>query len=207
MSDKLKVAMITDNFYPTINGIVKVSDNLATSLNKNTDVELVYLACPSGFKNMEFDYRVVQCKAIQLPFAGDGFSFVAFDRKFRKAIKELDVDVYHCQTISTLYSYVKKVAKKKRKPVIVTVNTLYHNDIKMYVKFKFLAKIVTKIVTGIFNKADEIWAINQGVKDYLIGFGVNADKIRILNNGCKMKKLTDIESRKARVNEKYNIDA
>ncbi|MBQ8749194.1 MAG: glycosyltransferase [Clostridia bacterium] len=206
MDKKIKIGMITDNFYPTINGIVKVSDNLTKSLKNKSDVESIYLACPSGFnKEQDFGYQVVPCKAIQLPFAGDGFSFVPADKKFKKFIKETDVDIYHCQTISTLFSFVKKVAKKKKKPFIVTVNTLYHNDVKMYCKFKLLAKIVTKQVTKIYNSADEVWTINQGVKDYLISFGIDADKIRILNNGCDLKKIDNLQERKARLNAKYNI--
>lgn len=206
MKEKIKIGMITDNFLPTRNGVAKVSDALTEALSRNEDVEQIYLGCPSGFGAMQFSYNVVPCKATHLPIVGDGFSFVAFDRKYRKFIKETDVDIYHCQTISTLFSYTRKIAKKRHKPLIVTVHTLYHNDIKMYVKFNFLAKFITKIVTRIFNKADEVWTLNAGVKEYLINLGINADKIRILNNGRSPKKVENISERKERFNAKYQID-
>ena len=207
VKDKIKIGMITDNFLPTRNGVAKVSDALTDALSRNDGVESIYLGCPSGFGDMQFNYKVVPCKATHLPIVGDGFSFVTFDRKYRKFIRETDVDVYHCQTISTLFSNARKVAKKKHKPLIVTVHTLYHNDIKMYVKFNFLAKFVTKIVTHIFNKADEVWTLNAGVKDYLVNLGISADKIRILNNGRNPKKVENLQERKQRFNEKYGIDS
>lgn len=205
-SKKIKIGMITDNFFPTKNGVAKVSNELANALNNNPEVEHIYLGCPSGFDDAKFNYEVVPCKAIHLPIVGDGFSFVGFDGKFKKHIKETDVDVYHCQTISTLFSYVRKVAKKKGKPLIVTVHTLYHNDIKMYVKFNFLTRFFVKRVTNIFNKADEVWTLNAGVKEYLVNYGISADKIKILNNGRNAKKVTDIALRKQRFNAKCGID-
>ena len=93
MEDKIKIGMITDNFLPTKNGVAKVSDALTEALSRNAGVESIYLGCPSGFGDMQFSYKVVPCKATHLPIVGDGFSFVWFDRKYRKFIKETDVDI------------------------------------------------------------------------------------------------------------------
>ena len=183
---KLTIAEMTDTFYPIVNGVVTVVDKLTTALNKtdNAFVCTTRGGTKKGRTTKTFPYELYTCRGFFVPVQKDGWSCISLDRKFRKAVMAKDIDVIHCHTIFRQFVFAKKIAKKKHVPIIITVHTQSHYDFKKFLKFDCFVKSAMKKLVRTYNQADQIWALNEGVKQYLIGWGADESKIRIFGNAC-----------------------
>lgn len=63
---KLKIGLFIDNYYPNIDGVTLVVDNLARCLSKYNDVVVV---CPyiDGCNDSSLPYKVIRLKSIKVP--------------------------------------------------------------------------------------------------------------------------------------------
>ncbi len=205
---KLKIAQMTDTFYPTLNGIVMVVDSLSKALNKNEEA-FVCTTRAGRKKNRVSDdrgYELCACRGFYIPIQKDGWSCITFDRKFRKKVMDNSPDVVHCHTVFRQFSFAKKVAKKKGVPLIVSAHTQSHYDFKKFLKLDCLVKYSMKKLMKTFNSADEIWAVNDGVKEYLIKWGAVAEKIKIFPNACDIVDLSNRDEMVKKVNEAHNLE-
>ncbi len=207
---KLNIGQMTDTFYPIVNGVVTVVDKLSTALNKTDNVFVCATrgGTKKGRTDKTFPYELNTCRGFFIPVQKDGWSCITFDRKFRKKIKEKDIDVFHCHTVFRQFAFAKKVAKKKKIPVIITVHTQSHYDMKKFLKFDWMVKLSMKSLIKSYNSADQIWALNEGVKQYLISWGADESKIRIFGNACDIVVPQAQEERQAlidKVDELHNL--
>lgn len=64
---RMKVGLFIDNYYPNIDGVTMVVDNLARCLTKYADVVVV---CPyiDGCDDKGFPYKVIRLKSLKVPF-------------------------------------------------------------------------------------------------------------------------------------------
>lgn len=207
-SKKIKIAQMTDTYYPTVNGIVTVVDGLTTALNKS---EEAFVCTTRTFtkkhrQTAKGDYNLHACRGFYVPIQKDGWSCISLDRKFRKSVVEENPDVLHCHTVFRQFAFAKKISKKKNIPLIVSAHTQSHYDFKKFFKLDCIVKYSMKRLMKTYNSADEIWAVNEGVKNYLIEWGAIPEKIKIFPNACDIEVVDNVENRIASINARYNLE-
>lgn len=181
MKENLYIGEFSDLYFPSVNGVVRVVDKLSEALDKKANVF-------ASVCKMKYDktppYRVLYCKGFRIPIQGDTQSLVGLDRKFKKKIFSEKLDIIHLHTIGGQFKIAKKLAKKKNIPVVITVHTQTHYDLLKFFKSKKIVNFLMKGIVKKYNSCDEIWALNEGMKNYCIEWGCDPKKIRIVGNAC-----------------------
>ena len=142
---KITIGLFIDTFYPMVDGVISVVDNLAKRLN---DYANVVVFAPQ-ISNEKFDdttlpYRVVRCKSIKLPMIDYALPIPKLDKRFMKLLSQYHLDIVHIHSPFSLGKVGISYAKKNKIPVIATMHSQYQKDFLRAVKFKWIATIMTK---------------------------------------------------------------
>lgn len=206
--DKLNIAMATDIYSPSIGGIENVVSNLCKSFHQNKDVNIV---CITGdvknYKDKE-DFAIIRTKSIKIPKKWGLFQPVPeLDTKFKKTLKNLNIDVFHIHTVYGVSNYVLKYAKKHNIPVIFQGHSKFSEEIPTCVKSKIISNIAIKRAYKILNKTDLVLPVSEHTKQNYLANGVKTPMI-VIPNATNLKlvenKNNEIEKY---FEEKYNISA
>ena len=65
---RLKIGLFLDSFFPAIDGVVNVVDNLAKELSKYNDVVVVVPYTKSVCDDKDRPYKVIRVKSLPVPF-------------------------------------------------------------------------------------------------------------------------------------------
>ena len=105
---RMKVGLFIDNYYPNIDGVTMVVDNLARCLTKYADVVVV---CPyiDGCDDKGFPYKVIRLKSLKVPFTSYKIVDVFCNKK--ELIKE-EFDIIHIHSPFILGRIGINLAKK-----------------------------------------------------------------------------------------------
>lgn len=177
---KLNILMTNDTFYPVIGGVSTVMDNSAIELSKYANVTIVCVKA-KGYTDPEKPYKVIRCNGYYNKITKDGMAYPTLDKKFRKKIEEMDIDVIHCHTAGNLMTYFLKVAKKRNIPLVSSVHNCMYEDAKHYIKSPLIAKWITKGFMKKTNKSDQVWCVSQYCKDFLLKYNLREDAIVVRN--------------------------
>ncbi len=199
---ELYVGEFSDLYFPEVNGVVRVVNRLTENLDKKIHVFAGVVKRPHL---EQIPYKVYYCKGFKVPIQGDTQSLVGMDKKYRKAIESERIDIIHCHTIGGQFSFAKKVAKKKNVPLVITVHTQTHYDLLKFFKFKWIVKKIMKGIVKKYNACDEIWALNEGMKDYCVEWGCDESKIRVVGNACDYHYPKNPQELINSVNKEYNL--
>lgn len=184
MNKKLKIALIDDSFYPMVDGVANVVYNYAKFLSKKHDVT-VFTSMPLiPLGKEDFPFRVVRCKS--RPHMKFGFYAVPNPKKDPAFMKEIDqkFDIIHLHSPTVIAHVAMKVAKRHNVPLICTLHTQYHLEMRDHMKSRLLTKIgIATYITGCFNACDEVWAMNAGTEELSRKYHYRG-KVFILQNGC-----------------------
>ena len=164
MKNKITIGMFNDAFYPAIDGVVMVVDNLARGLSKKANV-IVFVP---DYKDMDYDdsvypYKVVRVKSFKIPKTEYTLATPKIDHKFLKELDKCNLDIVHIHSPFTLGNIGIKYAKSKNIPVIATMHSQHKQDLRRETHSKLLADLGTKKLINIYEKCDECWAVNAGV--------------------------------------------
>ena len=201
----LKIAILTDSYYPSFDGVINVVQNYMRKLGKENDCTLIAPKYPKKWKYVESDeFRVIRCKSLP-GVEGYRLAVPQFDRNLFKFLKNGKFDLIHVHSPFGLGKYAIKVGKKLNIPVVATLHTKYYDDIYRVVHMKWLTKIVLKNLMKVYNKADSAWTVSEGAKKVMGGeYGVKRP-IDVVYNGTDLvypenaQKLVDV------VNKKHNL--
>ncbi len=204
--NKKTIGLFIDAFYPMTDGVVLVVDNYAKRLMKKFNV-IVF--CPSyvdhDYDDSIFPYKVVRCKSIKVPFIDYDYSIPKADRTFQKELEEYQLDLVHIHSPFTIGEEGIRYAKNHHIPSIGTVHSQYKQDFKRAVKINILTDTLTKKIVNVYNKCDEVWAVNERVaKIFHEEYGYK--KIpRVMNNATEMLPVKDELKAKKLINDKYHL--
>ncbi len=205
MSDKLKIGIFVDSFYPVVDGVSQVVNNYCKYLNEyeNADVTLVTPRYPDAhyedyaFKiypytsfgsNKSVGYRV-------------GWPFVY---KTIKDVKDMNFDIIHIHAPLCSSELARLVNKNKKSKIILTYHTKYDVDFEARLKTPLMKKAAFAFLKANVNAADEVWIVSSGSEEALRRVGFTG-KCRVMENGVDfVKKPTDKEKCDA-LRKKYNI--
>ena len=204
MSEKLKIGLFVDSFFPMVDGVVMVVDNYAKRLSKFCDVT-VFTIKPRGECNRTFDYKVVQCKSSRIFNLDYDVPFPKFDSTFKKALKGAKLDIVHIHSPFGVGAMGVRYAKKHNIPVIATMHSQYKQDFYRSTKSKILTKILTDNIMKVFNKCDEYYAVNDRIAEIFYEYGAKHMPL-VQRNGTDMLPIENQKQAIEMVNEKYGLD-
>lgn len=205
--EKLKLGIFIDAFYPMIDGVISVVDNLAKKLSSEFDVT-VFTVKPTRKKRDEIEhpYKVVRCKATSVFFLDYDLAHPSLDREFNKILKDSKLDVVYFHSPSYLAKVACKYAKKNNIPVICHLHSQYKRDIYRATHNKVLTNLILKLFMQNFNKADLAIAVNEFTRDlYLKEYNLKVP-VKVVYNATYMKPVEDKIKARQIVNEKFKLN-
>ncbi len=161
----LRILEVLDNYYPLIDGVINVVDNYAKHLSSIADCEVLVPKYPKGQPTPP--YKIFKCISMSGGKYGVRLPLPILDRKLKKHLKENQYDIIHLHSPVTLGKYALKYAKKHNIPTVITIHTMYHDEINRSVKTPFLQRFALNFLLSTIKKCDYIWAVSQGSRDCL----------------------------------------
>lgn len=203
---RLKIGIFMDNFYPTIDGVVLVIDNLAKMLAKYNDVTVVVPYTSSADEDFTRPYEIIRIGSIPIPFSEYRVGKVTTKiSKDYKKLLEKDFDIIHIHSPFTIGNLGLKIAKKLNIPCIATMHTRFDFEIRKIVNNKVVVNKVIKKLIRIYNKSDRCIAVNNAMVRVFKEYGYKYEPV-VIYNGTDLLPLKGKEKNIARVNKLYDID-
>ena len=206
MDKKITIGLFIDTFFPMIDGVTMVVDNYAKRLSEYANV-IVFAPEYPGVKydDSKFNYKVVRCKSIKLPFVDYSLPIPKLDLSFKKKLKNAKLDIVHIHSPFSLGKIGIDYAKKNKIPIIGTMHSQYKQDFLRAIKFKWLANFLTKIIIKQYNRCDECWAVNNEVANIYFNDYHYKELPKVMNNATDMYLLPKMDRVKSIINQKLNI--
>lgn len=203
---KLKIGLFIDTFFPMIDGVIVVVDNLARRLSQLADVSVFTIEGRKSFDDSKLPYKVVRCKKkFPLKFLDYDLPLPKKDKEFQTALENANLDIVHIHSPFSIGKMGVEYAKKRHIPVVATLHSQYKVDFKRAVKFNFIANLMVKRIMKAFNACDECWPVNDGIDElYVKDYKLTA-KAKIHYNATDFVKIDFSKKDFEELDEKYNI--
>ena len=145
MNKRLKIGIFMDSFYPAIDGVVLVIDNLAKELSKYNDVTVVVPYTSTYNDDDRRPYKVKRIMSMKLPTTEYrvGLPKSNISKAFRDLVNE-NFDVIHIHSPFTIGKLGIRVAKKLNIPAIGTFHTRYDFELNKRLKNELITNVVIK---------------------------------------------------------------
>ena len=207
-NDKLTIGLFIDVFYPMTDGVTMVVDNYAKRLSKFCNV-IVFAPRYIGhdYDDSKFNYKVVRCISLKVPFLDYSLPIPQMDIKFQKELKEYNLDLVHIHSPFTIGEAGIKYAIDNNIPVVGTMHSQYKKDFLRAVRNEHIANTLLKSLIHNYNKCDEWWAVNSEVARIFYEEYGYKELPKVMNNATEMLPITEEEKDKyfKLINDKYNI--
>lgn len=203
---KITIGMFVDSFYPMTDGVAMVVDNYAKRLAEYANV-IVFAPkyINNEFDDSIFNYQVVRCLSVKVPFIDYSLPIPKMDAKFQKELKKYHLDIVHIHSPFTIGEAGVKYAKKNHIPAVGTMHSQFKQDFLRAVKNETLADLLTKNIIRIFNKCDECFTVNEEIaRIFHEEYGYKKRPI-IIHNATDMVKLENTIQIHEKINRKYHL--
>lgn len=201
---KKNIAIFSDIFYPSLGGVTFVVNNLAKTLQERGNCNVVVVTGEVKGHEDNVSYPVIRTKSFPIPKSiGDSLPLPSFDRKFKKLLKELNIDVIHTHTVFGIACFGNRFAKANNIPVIFHGHSKFNEEYQAILKCKPISAIVARRAFRVVNKADLVVAVSQNTKNVYISQGVKRE-IVVMPNATEMLPCEE-EKAFSYVEEKYGI--
>lgn len=187
----MKIALVSDTYFPRINGVSVSMDNFAEEYRKLGHE--VYIIAPlfPGYKDK--NKYVIRIKSHHIFFdpqdrLSNPFS-LSMSRKIKKEILARKFDVFHTQTPFALGLSAIFWAKQTGCPVINTYHTLFESYVH-YLKFvpqMISISMARRISRWYCNRMDLVIAPTRRMKTLLESYKIR-ERIEVVPTGIKMSK-------------------
>lgn len=204
---RLKIGMFMDSWYPDINGVILVMENLMKNMCEYADITLVVPKTGNEDTDKNYPFKIIRIDSIAL--LNTGYRLGAVDveyLKLKKMFKKIDFDIIHIHSPFALGRLGIRIAKEKKIPVIATMHTRWEFEIKKYLKSNTITKLGIKHLIKSYNKCYSCIALNNALVKVYKDYGYKG-KLTIINNGTDMMLVKDKEKANKRVNKLYNLDS
>ena len=206
MKDKITIGIFIDTFFPMIDGVIMVVDNYAKRLKKYANVIVFAPSIDKNFDDKNLEYKVVRCKAIKLPFLDYSLPIPKLDKRFEEIVKDYKLDIVHIHSPATLGLLGINYAEKHSIPVVGALHSQYKADFKRALKSELVSSKITKEVTKIYNKCDEVWTVNEEVaKIFKEEYGYKKEP-RIMYNATEMVKVKNKKEADAVIDNLHDLN-
>ena len=202
---KIKVGMFMDSWYPDVNGVILVMENLMKNMSEYADITLVVPKTGSEIDDKNYPFKIIRIDSI--PLLNTGYNLGMVDLKYlkyKKMFNDIDFDIIHIHSPFALGRLGIRVAKEKNIPVIATMHTRWEFEFKKYLKSSVLTNTVVNHLIKSYNKCYSCIALNNALINVYKGYGYNG-KITIIRNGTDMEIVSNKNKSIDRVNNLFKI--
>ncbi len=205
MNKRLKIGIFLDSYYPSIDGVVMVVDNLARELSKFNDVIVVVPYTTSISEDKRMPYEVKRIRSFKIPFSEYRFSEIK--PKYSRAYKYLiskKFDIIHIHSPFSLGALGVRIAEDLGIPCICTMHTRFDFEFKKRINNDMVVKGLIKEIMKVYNSCDGAIAINNKMIDVFKDFGCTLNPVVIYNGTdltCVKNKKESIDL----VNKKFKL--
>ena len=149
---RLKIGIFLDNYYPTVDGVVLVVDNLARCLSEYNDVTVVVPYTDSMPEDIDKPYKIIRVRSVHIPFTDYrlGKRKTNLSRKFKMLVNE-NFDIIHIHSPFTIGKLGLRVAKKLNIPCIATMHTRFDFEIRRIIDNELVVNEIIKQIIRVYN--------------------------------------------------------
>lgn len=203
MDKKLKIAIGTEAFPPTIDGTSTVAKCYADIINSKLGEAVVVTPKNPNQEDYKYPYEIYRYQSL-FTF-GEGYPVGwPFKEVFARDIIERKFDILHSHCpIATSY-FFRRINRLERIPQVLTYHTKYEYDFEQRIPSYLIKKRAYGMLLNNINCADEVWVTSKGTSDSLRKVGYQGDFV-VMPNGCDLPKLDCTDDMKAMIRRKHNI--
>jgi len=194
-----------DSFYPDINGVILVMENLLRCMSEYADVTLVVPKTGSEKDDKNYPFKIIRVDSVPLLKTGYRLGMVDLEyAKLKRKFKKLDFDIIHIHSPFALGRLGVRVAREKKIPVVATMHTRWEFELKKYLKSNKIASMGVKHLIKTYNKCDKCIALNKALMKVYRDYGYTGE-FELINNGTDLETVKDKKKALDLVNKEYNI--
>lgn len=198
---KLKVGLFIDNYYPNIDGVTLVVDNLAKCLSKTNDVVVVAPYIDGG-DDTSLPYKVIRLKSMSVPFTK--YKTVNMFQNKSDLLNE-NFDIIHIHSPFIIGRIGMSIAKKQNIPCISTVHTRFDFEFNRIIKSKRISKCAARVLISSLNKSTLCTVVNDPLLNEVKNYGYKG-RIKVVYNGTDLKPAIFKGRKKDLINKMYNLN-
>ena len=203
---RLKIGIFMDNFYPSIDGVVLVVDNLAKMLSKFNDVTVIVPYSSSYDEDFIRPYKVIRISSFHI--ISTEYRIGKIKTRFSKVYQNLlneKFDVIHIHSPFTIGRLGLKIAKKQNIPSIATMHTRFDFEVRKIIDNKFIVNSVIKKIIKVYNDCDKCIAVNNAMINVYKSYGYKYNPV-VIYNGTDLLPLKNKEKNIKMINKLYDLD-
>ncbi|MDR2599719.1 MAG: glycosyltransferase family 4 protein [Oscillospiraceae bacterium] len=204
----MKIALFTDAFYPTINGVATSVLMLKDNLEAEGHEVLVVTTADPGAPYIE--ENIVRIPSV--PFKTQRLGTLA-GPKIHKDVRKFSPDIIHTHTEFTLGNLGQLMARRLKVPHVHTMHTVWEYYTEYIIRIEALepaARVAARKLTALFcNFANRVIVPTTKVQDLLYSYGVKKE-ISVIPSGIDLDKFSEkhiTTGRLADIREELGIKA
>lgn len=203
MENKLRIAIGTEAFPPTVDGISTVAKCYADIINKDLGEAVIVTPKNPNQQDYKYPYQIYRYQSL-FTF-GEGYPVGwPFKKQFAEDIINMNFDILHSHCpIATSY-FFRRINRLKRIPQILTYHTKYEYDFESRIPTPLIKRRAYGMLLNNIKCADEVWVTSKGTAESLRKVGYMGDYV-IMPNGCDLPKVNFTDSDVAMIKRKHNI--
>jgi len=200
----MRIAMMTDSYFPTRDGVVTSIEATRKALEGKGHTVFIIAPDPGKEARMEGVHYLPARK-----FKGyEGYFVPIYPSDKISLIRLLDVDVIHVHGIALMAIKAMSAARALRKPVVITFHTMVCDTLEYYspvpLPTPMLERLAWIYLRNLLRRADGIIAPTASTVSELKRNGVIAREMRVVPTGIDTIRFsTDIDGQKIR--ERYGL--
>lgn len=202
---RLKIGIFLDSFYPAIDGVVVVVDNLAKTLSKFNDVTVVVPYSESYVDDSKRPYKVIRVHSIHLPNTEYRLGNIqtVLSKCYNELLKE-KFDIIHIHSPFSIGRLGERIAKKQNIPCIATMHTRFDFELRKIISNETMIKKIISMYINVYNRCDRCIAVNHAMINVFKDYGYKYEPV-VIYNGTDLKPLNNKELYIENVNKLYNL--
>jgi 1,2-diacylglycerol 3-alpha-glucosyltransferase len=191
----MRIGLFTDTYPPEINGVANSTYLLKNALEKlGHDVYVITVNGRGGVdSHWEDDGKTLRFKGTELRFLYGYVLTSPFHFKALQEIRNLNLDIIHCQTEFGVGIFAHICAAQLDLPIVCTYHTTYE-DYTHYINFINSAtidsaakKVIARLSRDYGNRANAVIAPSIKTKNMLLGYHIHKD-ISVIPTGLELEQ-------------------
>lgn len=205
MNKKLKVAIGTEAFPPTIDGISMVAKCYADIINQKLGEAVIVTPKNPNQQDYKYPYKIYRYTSL-FTF-GEGYPVGwPFAKHWSQEVIDMNFDIIHSHCpIATSY-YFRRINRMKRIPHVLTYHTKYEFDFEARIPTPLIKRRAYGMLLNNIKSADEVWVTSKGTAESLRKVGYHGDFV-VMPNGCDLPRVYTNDEQRAMIRRKHNIPA
>ncbi|MGI5972048.1 MAG: glycosyltransferase [Oscillospiraceae bacterium] len=201
---RIKIGLFIDTFFPMVDGVVMVVDNYARHLSRYADVT-VFAPHTGRFDYGTLPYKLILCKSVPVPQNDYSLPFATADSEFRRKLNNTQLDIAHIHSPAFIGKAGMRYAKRRGIPAVITLHSQFKMNFKKALKSEKLAGIMLRDTVSLYDRADEIWAVNRKMAElYTDEYGGKLKPI-VVGNATDLEPCPNPAGSREKINKLYGL--